>query len=183
MARSIACPDARRVGLLSDTHGVLDPSVAEVMATCDLVLHAGDIGGAGVLDALGESGATVCAVLGNNDVPAKWPSADLARLDTLAEGVTLSLPGGELAMEHGHRVYDTRHYHRRLRERHPAARVVVYGHTHVRRIDTGQTPWVLNPGAAGRERTHGGASCLVIDTTADDWSIAEYCFPRARARG
>ncbi len=172
-----------RIGIVSDTHGVVEPPVLEVIAGCDLVVHAGDIGGAAVLDALRDAaGGEVVAVLGNNDVAAKWPPGDGATLDRLEEMAFVDLAGGRIAIEHGHRIHDTKNYHRRLRARHAGARLVVYGHTHVRAVDTEQRPWVVNPGAAGRERTHGGPSCLVLDAGADEWRIEAYRFELAPRR-
>ena len=55
-----------RIGVISDTHGVLHPAVADVFANVDAILHAGDIGGAHVLDALRRL-APVTSVDGNND--------------------------------------------------------------------------------------------------------------------
>ena len=55
-----------RIGVISDTHGVLHPAVAEVFANVDAILHAGDIGGAHILDALRKL-APVTSVDGNND--------------------------------------------------------------------------------------------------------------------
>jgi uncharacterized protein len=172
-----------RLGILSDTHGMVDARVLSCLRHCDLILHAGDIGDAGVIALLErESGRAVLSVAGNNDVPAKWPAPHHHVLASLEETVELELPGGTVAMEHGHRIRDTRNYHSRLRARHPAARMIVYGHTHVRVVDTSATPWVVNPGAAGRERTKSGPSCLVVDTRGDDWSIEQFCFPRETGR-
>ncbi|GIT54529.1 MAG: hypothetical protein Ct9H300mP16_16890 [Pseudomonadota bacterium] len=92
----------------------------------------------------------------------KWPPGDYAVLKALPESMELDLPGGILAVEHGHRIWDTANYHGRLRLKYPGARVVAYGHTHVRKVDKERRPWVLNPGAAGRVRTKGGASCLLL---------------------
>jgi putative phosphoesterase len=55
-----------RVGLVSDTHGLFDPKLADVLRGVDLVLHAGDVVRASVLDALAAI-APVRAVRGNND--------------------------------------------------------------------------------------------------------------------
>ena len=55
-----------KLGILSDTHGLLRPEVPAVLEGCDAILHAGDIGGQDILDALGEL-APVYAVRGNND--------------------------------------------------------------------------------------------------------------------
>lgn len=54
------------VGLISDTHGRLDPAAFAALADCDHIIHAGDIGGPDILLELEEL-APVTAVLGNND--------------------------------------------------------------------------------------------------------------------
>ena len=177
----------RTIGILSDTHSILDDNVAEVVRQCDMILHAGDIGGAGVLRELSAHCGQVRAVLGNNDVQGKWAAEDHAVLTGLEEVIYLDVPGGRIAMEHGHRIWDTRHYHQRLRKRHPDARLIVYGHTHVQTVDTRQRPWVVNPGAAGRERTKQGPSCLVLkivprEESQVDWSIRAYRFEKKSRR-
>src|SRR5207248_2059578 len=55
-----------RVGLISDTHGVLRPQALEYLRGSDFIVHAGDIGNGSILDAL-EKLAAVTAVRGNND--------------------------------------------------------------------------------------------------------------------
>lgn len=172
-----------RVGILSDTHGVVNDDVLRCVQDCDLVLHAGDIGGAQVLQHIeSRCRGRVVAVRGNNDCASKWPDDGHDALERLVESVAVALPGGTIAMEHGHRIWDTRNYHARLRTRYPDARMIVYGHTHIRVVDTTSTPWVVNPGAAGRERTKEGPSCLVVDTQSGDWSIHQYCFSKDLAR-
>ena len=54
------------VGIISDTHGRLQPEALVALADCDHLIHAGDIGDPGVLREL-EAVASVTAVLGNND--------------------------------------------------------------------------------------------------------------------
>ncbi len=56
-----------RVGLISDTHGLVRPEALAALAGSDHILHAGDIGSAAVLEALGRL-APVTAIRGNNDV-------------------------------------------------------------------------------------------------------------------
>ena len=58
-----------RVGLISDTHGLLRPEATAFLEGCDHIVHGGDIGHAGVLDALAAL-APVTAVRGNNDLGA-----------------------------------------------------------------------------------------------------------------
>lgn len=159
------------VAVVSDTHGFLDPRIAEIVEKCDFAVHAGDIGGVAVLDALRPRSGRVVTVRGNNDVPEQWAMTEHDRLIALPWEDTLELPGGGLAVVHGHRVWDYADRHARLRRTYPAARVIVYGHSHLQVCDRDETPWVLNPGAAGRVRTHGGPVCLVLHADHDHWHV------------
>ena len=58
----------KTIGIISDTHGSLDPRAYAALFGVDLIIHAGDIGGPPVLNEL-ETIAPVVAVLGNNDFP------------------------------------------------------------------------------------------------------------------
>tara|TARA_Y100000310_G_scaffold188760_2_gene188744 strand:+ start:786 stop:1319 length:534 start_codon:yes stop_codon:yes gene_type:complete len=163
-----------RIVLLSDTHGFVAPFIKEMARAADYVVHAGDIGGPSVLESIKPDNGELIAVRGNIDPPGKGSDKKSMGLVKLAESVQVDLPDGVLAVEHGHRIWDTRHYHERLRAKYPAARAIVYGHTHIRCCDCTQKPWVLNPGAAGQERTKGGASCMLLDANAARWQITEY---------
>jgi len=88
----------------------------------------------------------------------------------------LQLPGGILAVEHGHVHGPMSPDHQNLRAAHRGARVIVYGHTHKQLIDRSEMPWVVNPGAAGRIRTHGGPSCLVLLAGEQSWDLETYKF-------
>ena len=57
---------ATKIGIISDTHGILRPQVLEILKTCDCILHGGDINKPEVLDALRPL-ASIYAVRGNND--------------------------------------------------------------------------------------------------------------------
>jgi len=156
-----------RVLIVSDTHGRVDARIAALARDCDAVVHGGDVGNAAVLDALG---GHVLAVRGNNDIADKWPPAETDRLATLPLQAAIDLPGGHLVVVHGDR-WPARGRHAALRRAYPAARAVVYGHSHQLKIDTDAVPWVLNPGAAGSARTNGGPSCLLLHATADVWQV------------
>ena len=163
-----------KVLLLGDTHGWVDDSIVELAAGMELVVHTGDIGSASVLAALKSRCGNVLAVAGNNDVPKKWSVDEHHVLSGLPESLQIELPSGVLAIEHGHRIWDSANYHSRLRNKYPDTRAIAYGHSHIRRIDTTNQPWVMNPGAAGRVRTKGGASCLVLTVKPDRWSVREF---------
>jgi putative phosphoesterase len=171
-----------RVALIADTHGWLDPRVAEIAQACHVVVHAGDIGAADILETLAAAGARVVAVSGNNDTPRHWPATDRATLDQLQETALIDLPGGRLRVVHGHRV-QARSRHRRLREQAGDAAAIVLGHSHRRAIEYSPTPWILNPGAAGRSRAYGGPGCFVLNAAPDRWSVETHVFeplPRPR---
>ena len=171
-----------RVALVSDTHRHLDPRIVKVVERCRIVVHAGDIGCGAVLDTLAQSDRRVTAVLGNNDVASKWDPNEHDRLALLPWEAELSLPGGTLAVTHGHQIVSLARRHGWLRERYPDARVVVYGHTHRRCIDRSARPWIVNPGAAGRSRTFGGPSLVVIDVDAGRWRLRTVRFDPAPPR-
>ena len=153
-----------RVGILSDTHGWLNPQVHEVLSDADCIVHAGDIMSTEVLATL-ESLAKVVAVAGNNDN------------DLLPVTAEVDLPGGRLVVTHGDQ-FGRQPCHDRLRHEWPQARVVVYGHTHQIVCDQQTLPWVLNPGAAGRVRVREGASCLMLTADADHWTVKTHQFAK-----
>lgn len=173
-----------RVALLADSHGFLDPRVERVALTTDIVVHAGDIGGRSILEALAAAGSEVIAIAGNNDTPRHWPDDERDALDGLATEARVELPGGLLLAEHGHR-FPARNRHARLRRAHPDARAIVCGHSHRLVVDRAEVPWVLNPGACGRSRAYGGPGCLVLSAASKAWSLEEFRFdplPRKRRR-
>jgi hypothetical protein len=170
--------DRVRVAILSDTHGALDTRIQDVVGQCDLAIHGGDIGHASILAQLQPRLGRVLAVFGNNDVARKWPEEDRQLLVHLPECLDQALPGGRLVVIHGHQSM-ARDRHRLLRGRFPHARAIVYGHSHRLVLDDGTLPWILNPGAAGRSRTHGGPSCMVLTATPAEWRVEIHRYHRA----
>jgi putative phosphoesterase len=128
------------VGLISDTHGLVRPEIAALFAGVDLILHAGDVGGRAVLQALGAI-APVEAVYGNGD-DSHEPGLQANRSVTVG-GVTIHVT-------HGHQL--GRPTPALLLARY-SGDVIVFGHTHravVVRADGGRM--AINPGAAGPRR-------------------------------
>jgi putative phosphoesterase len=166
----------QRVALLADSHGPVDPRILALVAKCDIAVHGGDIGSAAVLASLQPRLGQVYAVRGNNDSYHNWPPEEHSLLERIPERASVELPGGTLVVEHSHRMRATGR-HERLRQRYPEARVILYGHSHRMVADREHLPWVLNPGAAGRSRTFGGPSCMVLTVSQEDWTLEEYRFP------
>ncbi len=126
------------IGLISDTHGLFRPSVREVFAGVALILHAGDVGGGAILQALGAI-APVRAVRGNVD-PAGPP---------LQPHLRLELGGLSVHVSHGHELGSPAPD--ALLHRYPAD-IIVFGHTHKPIVHRAEPRLVVNPGAAGPRR-------------------------------
>ena len=109
--------DAIVVGLISDTHGLLRASVHEALKGVSLILHAGDVGGADILDEL-RMIAPVQAVYGNTD-PAGDPD--------LAQEIVVPVGDLEVHVSHGHELGSPTPQN--LLSSYPQD-VIIYGHTH-----------------------------------------------------
>jgi uncharacterized protein len=149
-----------RVVVLADTHAprrwqACPPRVAAQLRRADLILHAGDVCTADVLDELAAY-APVRAVLGNNDGPdvAAWGAPAVLEFD---------LDGLPVAMIHDSGAAQGRLA--RLRRRFPGASLVVYGHSHVPLDQAGERLRIFNPGSPTdrRRQPHGTVGVLRIE--------------------
>ena len=122
-----------KIGVLSDTHGLLRPAVLEVLRSCDCILHGGDVNKPEILDTL-RSIAPLYVVRGNND--RVWAEG-------LPQSLTVTLGGIPFFMVHNKKDF-------------PAdlgdARVVVFGHSHKYLEQQRDGRLWLNPGSCGRRR-------------------------------
>jgi putative phosphoesterase len=131
-----------RLGVISDTHGLLRPEVFKVFREVDHIFHAGDIGPLSILTEL-EALAPVTAVYGNTDdwdVRAKVPRVARLQLD-----------GFEIVVTHGDQFGSPTP--EALNAAFPDAEIILFGHTHkplLALVDLVVT--VMNPGAAGQRR-------------------------------
>ena len=138
-----------RVGLISDTHGLLRPEALDFLAGCDHILHGGDIGNPGILQRLGEL-APLTVVRGNNDREA-W-AKDIP--------VSASLQFGSVRL---YAIHDLKEID--IDPLAAGVRAVVSGHSHKpARVERSGVLYV-NPGSAGRRRFSLPISCgeLLID--------------------
>jgi len=131
--------DIVRVGVLSDTHGYLDPCVPELLAGVDHILHAGDVGYLSVIHEL-EQVAPVTAVLGNTDSPLG-----------LRETEVVTLGGRSFLVHH---IVDPDHLSGALEQRidRDQPQAIIFGHTHRASETWHGGRLFLNPGYSGRPR-------------------------------
>lgn len=143
-----------RLGVISDTHGLLRNEVFEVFAEVDQILHAGDVGPMSIITEL-EALAPVTAVYGNTDageVRSKLPKVAELRLD-----------GFDIVVTHGDqfgRDVPSEAYH----AAYPDADILIHGHTHIPKLETFDVVvTVMNPGGAGPRRFDIPASVGIIE--------------------
>jgi putative phosphoesterase len=140
MAMRVAHPHEKAIiiGLVSDTHGLVRDSLFDALAGVSQILHAGDVGGRSILDAL-RAIAPVQAVCGNVDpIDGRLP-----------DELTLVVGGRSIHVSHGHELGSPT----------PAkllssysADILIYGHTHKALVERDGHRMVVNPGAAGPGR-------------------------------
>ena len=138
---------AKKIALLSDTHGWLDPLVLKYAESCDEIWHAGDIGDLAVTDALAAHKPLYC-VYGNID--------DLRARALFKANIRRSIAGLDIWMTHiGGRPGA---YPRQVREAFSWSKpgLFICGHTHILRVmyDKRHEMLYVNPGAAGRFGIH-----------------------------
>lgn len=138
------------VGVISDTHGLLRPQALETLAGVDLILHAGDIGRADILDSL-TSIAPVIAVRGNVD--GGWAAS-------IPETVVVEIGNVMLYMLHDISRLD-------LKPESANFAAVIYGHSHKPANEMRNGVRYFNPGSAGPRRFRLPISVgkLLVDTS------------------
>lgn len=132
----MSAKNALRVGLVSDTHGLLRPEARAFAGSCDYIIHGGDIGAAAILDELSAL-APLTAVKGNNDRQA-WAA---------------HLPATEMIRVGGVFIYIIHDIAQLDIEPHAAgAHVIVSGHSHKPLIELRDGILYVNPGSCGPRR-------------------------------
>ena len=147
--------NAARIGLISDTHGLLRDEAVRALRGSELILHAGDVGGPEILEALREI-APVIAVRGNVDI-APW--ASVLPKTAVAEAGSVSI-----YVLHDVNALD-------LDPRAAGFDVVVSGHSHKPlRTERGGV-WYINPGSAGPRRFHLPVTVARLDVSKKRWAF------------
>ena len=138
-----------RIGILSDTHGLLRPEVIRVLQGCDAILHGGDINRQEIIDRL-ETIAPVYAVRGNNDK--EWAEHLPAFLDLRLCGLHIYMTHKKKDLPQDPASYD----------------LIVYGHSHRYELKTEGTAYLLNPGSCGPRRFNQDITLAVLETGGQD---------------
>lgn len=143
-----------KIGILSDTHSFLHPSIPDMLKGCDLILHAGDVGDLKILDTLSEI-APLKAVWGNID------GAEMRRL--VPEHQRFMVEGCRIWMTHigGHPKKWDKRVAETLKQERPD--IFICGHSHILRIERVAelgNMLFLNPGACGNHGWHKVKTCV-----------------------
>jgi len=136
-----------RIGVISDTHGLLRPEAITALQGCERIIHAGDIGKPEVLDRLREL-APLDVIRGNVD-SGDWATAVPEHLDLEIGGLRIHVTHDVKTMEID-----------------PVAEqvdVVIAGHSHQPKIEQVNGVLYLNPGSAGRRRFTLPISLALLD--------------------
>ena len=149
-----------RIGIMSDTHGLLRPEVLTVLASCEAILHAGDVDRPEILDALRRL-APLEVVRGNNDKA--WAEA-------LPPFRTFSMAGVHFFM-----VHDRKDLPKDL----GAARVVIFGHSHQYFEQWIDGRLWLNPGSCGRRRFRQELTFAMVSVKRRTCSVEKIALDRA----
>jgi putative phosphoesterase len=125
-----------KVGVISDTHGLLRPEALAALQCCERIIHAGDIGKPEILEQLAAI-APLHVVRGNNDLATPWA-------EHIADHLRFNIEGWQTLLVHD--IADV-----------PAlidkgTRLVITGHSHKPRIEWHGERLYLNPGSAGPRR-------------------------------
>ena len=147
-----------KIGIISDTHGLLRPQVLEILKTCDCILHGGDINRPEILDQLRWLG-NLYVVRGNNDK--EWAEG-------LSENLRFTIGGVNFFM-----VHNKKNMARNL----DGVDVVVFGHSHKyfeKEVD-GRL-W-LNPGSCGRRRFNQEITMAVMTVEDGSFEVEKIVIP------
>jgi putative phosphoesterase len=144
-----------RIGVISDTHGLLRPEAEQALQGVDLIVHAGDVGKAEILTRL-KTIAPVFAVRGNVDTE-KWAQE-------LPETAMVEAGEASLYLIHNLRQLD-------LSMKGAGIDLVISGHTHQAEQWEREGVLYLNPGSAGPRRFELPVTLAVVQLGAEPWRV------------
>ena len=151
-----------KLAILSDTHGLLRPEVAEHLKTADAILHGGDVNKPGIVDQL-ERYAPLYVVRGNNDK--EWA-------EQLPHDLTITLGGVTFYLVHNKKEV-------------PAdltgIDAVVFGHSHKYLLEERDGVLWLNPGSCGPRRFHQEITMMMAEAEDGTLRVEKIVIPHETA--
>ena len=148
-----------KIGILSDTHGLLRPEVIKALEGCEAILHGGDITGPDILKKLGDI-APVYAVRGNGDK--EWAEHIPVILDFELAGLRICMTHKKKDLPADVSAYD----------------LVVFGHSHkYEEVRQGRT-LILNPGSCGPRRFHQVITMAVAEAAGGSIEVKRIDIPQ-----
>ena len=151
-----------KLAILSDTHGLLRPEVAEHLKTADAILHGGDVNKPGIVDQL-ERYAPLYVVQGNNDK--EWA-------EQIPHDLTITLGGVTFYMVHNKKEV-------------PAdltgVDAVVFGHSHKYLLEEKDGVLWLNPGSCGPRRFHQEITMMMAEAEDGTLRVEKIVIPHETA--
>ena len=151
-----------KLAILSDTHGLLRPEVAEHLKTADAILHGGDVNKPGIVDQLKQY-APLYIVRGNNDK--EWA-------EQLPHDLTITLGGVTFYMVHNKKEV-------------PAdltgIDAVVFGHSHKYLLEERDGVLWLNPGSCGPRRFHQEITMMMAEAEDGTLRVEKITIPQGTA--
>ena len=151
-----------KLAILSDTHGLLRPEVAEHLKTADAILHGGDVNKPGIVDQL-ERYAPLYVVRGNNDK--EWA-------EQIPHDLTITLGGVTFYMVHNKKEV-------------PAdltgVDAVVFGHSHKYLLEERDGVLWLNPGSCGPRRFHQEITMMMAEVENGTLQVEKITIPQGTA--
>ncbi len=151
-----------KLAILSDTHGLLRPEVAEHLKTADAILHGGDVNKPGIVDQL-ERYAPLYVVRGNNDK--EWA-------EQIPHDLTITLGGVTFYMVHNKKEV-------------PAdltgIDAVVFGHSHKYLLEERDGVLWLNPGSCGPRRFHQEITMMMAEVENGTLQVEKITIPQGTA--
>jgi putative phosphoesterase len=141
-----------KIGILSDTHGILPAVVLQLLNGVDHIFHAGDIGDVSIIREL-EMLCPVSAIHGNIDpwpIPSLYPNILITEID-----------GKKIIMKHD--IVDIREYSYELFKKRLHPDIVIHGHTHKPDATLYRNIYYINPGSVIKPRVGDLGSVVVLE--------------------
>jgi len=148
-----------QIGIISDTHGVLSPSVHTAFKNVEHIFHAGDIGSLEVIWEL-ETIAPVVSVTGNMD--------DWAARNHFLPIVFKELKNKIICLTHD--IVSLKNFSYELFKKNQKADIIIHGHTHRPSAEVFQNKLFLNPGSATHPRLQKNATVAILNLNEMDYT-------------